>query len=286
MITHAKTERNWNIWKIYRTGTRTQKEVALEFGITHSRIADISKKLDRHLANALVNGSAAGEQGRDARAQLTELHLQVSDTPPYIKDAARPWLQAASTLRDLWTFEPIPNTAGKYYRVVADREQADLSMVKPKGFAEKPLVETPAPPIDGLTKINDLPLSVRTINCLKNDGFETLAEILALGQPELEALLKVPNFGRKSLRELLAFIAHIKGQSEAPDPEELQRRLQQATDTIVLLRAKIREQDAALQREYAFVSKLRNVLAKLTGDMTVDELREAGVNVELRVKKD
>lgn len=287
MITHAKTERNWKIWTTYRAGGISQMEIARQFGITSSRIGDICNKLDRHLANALVNGSAAGEQGRDARAQLSELNLQLSDNPPYgPQNPARPWRKAAETIRNLWTFEPIPDTAGKYYRVVADRSQADLLMVKPKRFAEKPLAETPAPPINGMTKVKDLPLSSRTTNCLRNEGFETLAELLALGRPELEALLKAPNFGRKSLRELCDFLAHIKGQSETPDPEELQRRLQEATDTVVALRTKIKEQEAALQREYAFVSKLRGVLAKLTRDMSVGELRDAGVEVEMRVKKD
>lgn len=287
MITHAKTERNWKIWATYRAGGVSQREVAQQFGITISRIGNICKKLDRHLTNALINGSAAGQQGRDARAHLSELHLQLSDSGSYFRQSTpTPWIQSPDTLRNLWTFEPIPGTAGKYYRVVADPSKADLSMVKPEGFSEKPLVETPAPPINALTKISDLPLSIRTTNCLKNDGFKTLAEVLALGQSEMEALLKLPNFGRKSLRELRDFIAHIKSQSETPDPEELQRRLQAATDTVVELRAKIKEQDAALQREYAFVTKLRGVLAKLTRDMSVGELRDAGVEVEMRVKKD
>ena len=287
MISHAKTARNWELWRAYRTGNLTQKEVAARFGLTGSRVADICNKIDRHLANALINGAAAGEQGRDARANLTEVHLQLSDTLPYgAKHPAKPWRQFPDTIHNLWTFERISGTAEKYYRIVPDSASATLSMVKPDGFAEKPLVETPAPPINGLTKVLDLPLSARTRHCLKNEGYETLAELLALDDPALEALLKAQNFGRKSLRELREFLAHLKGQVEVADPADLERRLEQAQTAIADLRAKVREQDAALKREYAFVAKLRNILAKLTKEMTVGELREAGISIDLRVAKD
>lgn len=47
--------------------------------------------------------------------------------------------------------------------------------------------------------IDELVLSVRTEHCLKNDNIRTVAELCAKTRSEL---LRIPNFGRKSLREV------------------------------------------------------------------------------------
>ena len=53
--------------------------------------------------------------------------------------------------------------------------------------------------MDEDTKLVDINLSVRTINCMRNNDIHTIRDLLKW--PEAE-LLRTPNFGKKSLREL------------------------------------------------------------------------------------
>jgi len=54
------------------------------------------------------------------------------------------------------------------------------------------------------TKLNDLHLSVRALNCLKAADVETLGDLVSYTKNDL---LKFRNFGRKSLQELEELIA-------------------------------------------------------------------------------
>jgi DNA-directed RNA polymerase subunit alpha len=50
-----------------------------------------------------------------------------------------------------------------------------------------------------ITKLSDMDLSVRALNCLKTSEIETLADLVKLQRNEL---MKFRNFGKKSLTEL------------------------------------------------------------------------------------
>ena len=52
-------------------------------------------------------------------------------------------------------------------------------------------------------KLYDSDLSMRTINILKSEGIETREQLLHFSQVDL---LKLPNFGRNSLREVTQFL--------------------------------------------------------------------------------
>jgi Bacterial RNA polymerase, alpha chain C terminal domain len=54
-------------------------------------------------------------------------------------------------------------------------------------------------PADPATPVNELPLSVRSYNCLVNLGIETVGDLLQKTDMDL---LRSPNFGRISLREV------------------------------------------------------------------------------------
>lgn len=56
------------------------------------------------------------------------------------------------------------------------------------------------------TKLVDLDLSVRALNCLKAADVETLAELVSFNRNDL---LKFRNFGKKSLVELDAKLASL-----------------------------------------------------------------------------
>ena len=55
-------------------------------------------------------------------------------------------------------------------------------------------------------KIEDLELSVRSLNCLKNDGIEYVGDLAK--KQEID-MMKMPNFGRKSLNELKRMLADM-----------------------------------------------------------------------------
>jgi DNA-directed RNA polymerase subunit alpha len=66
-------------------------------------------------------------------------------------------------------------------------------------ISEEDLKKSPAYNENLLRSVNELELSVRAANCLKNAGIETIAEMVQKTESEM---LKTKNFGRKSLNEI------------------------------------------------------------------------------------
>jgi DNA-directed RNA polymerase subunit alpha len=55
-----------------------------------------------------------------------------------------------------------------------------------------------------LKKVDELELSVRSANCLKNDNIVYIGDLI---QKSEAAMLRTPNFGRKSLNEIKQVLA-------------------------------------------------------------------------------
>jgi DNA-directed RNA polymerase subunit alpha len=74
-----------------------------------------------------------------------------------------------------------------------------------------------------LRKVDDLELSVRSANCLKNDNIVYIGDLVQKTESEM---LRTPNFGRKSLNEikelLAAYDLHLGMQIENWPPENLE----------------------------------------------------------------
>jgi DNA-directed RNA polymerase subunit alpha len=66
-------------------------------------------------------------------------------------------------------------------------------------ISEEDLKKSPVYNENLLRSVNELELSVRAANCLKNAGIETIAEMVQKTESEM---LKTKNFGRKSLNEI------------------------------------------------------------------------------------
>jgi DNA-directed RNA polymerase subunit alpha len=66
-------------------------------------------------------------------------------------------------------------------------------------LADEELKKSPTYNENLLRSVNELELSVRAANCLKNAGIETIAEMVQKTESEM---LKTKNFGRKSLNEI------------------------------------------------------------------------------------
>ena len=71
---------------------------------------------------------------------------------------------------------------------------------------EEPEEEEEVPEVDDLPfnknllrKVDELELSVRSANCLKNDNIVYIGDLVQRSEPEM---LRTPNFGRKSLNEI------------------------------------------------------------------------------------
>jgi DNA-directed RNA polymerase subunit alpha len=57
-----------------------------------------------------------------------------------------------------------------------------------------------------LTRVDELELSVRTANCLRNDNIAYISDLVQKTEAEM---LRTPNFGRKSLNEIKEVLAQM-----------------------------------------------------------------------------
>ena len=74
-----------------------------------------------------------------------------------------------------------------------------------------------------LRKVDELELSVRSANCLKNDNIVYIGDLVQKTEAEM---LRTPNFGRKSLNEIKEVLAqmglHLGMEIPAWPPENIE----------------------------------------------------------------
>ena len=68
--------------------------------------------------------------------------------------------------------------------------------------------------------MDELELSVRSYNCLKNADIKTIGDLVTKSEPDM---LKTKNFGRKSLNEIKDILAEM-GLSLGMDPKKFKPR--------------------------------------------------------------
>ncbi len=91
-------------------------------------------------------------------------------------------------------------------RILQDQLNPFINFEEP---AEQPLVEAEAEPAFNrslLRKVDELELSVRSANCLKNDDILYIGDLVRKTEGEM---LRTPNFGRKSLNEIKEVLSHM-----------------------------------------------------------------------------
>jgi DNA-directed RNA polymerase subunit alpha len=91
-------------------------------------------------------------------------------------------------------------------RILQDQLQLFINFEEPRHAAEK---EEPVQSLVNknlLRKVDELELSVRSANCLKNDNIVYIGDLVQKSEAEM---LRTPNFGRKSLNEIKEVLANM-----------------------------------------------------------------------------
>ena len=84
-------------------------------------------------------------------------------------------------------------------RIFQDQLSLFINFDEPKEIEKKPQATEPQFNKNLLKKVDELELSVRSMNCLKNDNIIYIGDLVQKTEPEM---LRTPNFGRKSLNEI------------------------------------------------------------------------------------
>ena len=84
-------------------------------------------------------------------------------------------------------------------RIFQDQLSLFINFDEPKEIEKKPQVTEPEFNKNLLKKVDELELSVRSMNCLKNDNIIYIGDLVQKSENEM---LRTPNFGRKSLNEI------------------------------------------------------------------------------------
>ena len=84
-------------------------------------------------------------------------------------------------------------------RILQDQLQLFINFEEPSAVTTEEAVPEPAFNPNLLRKVDELELSVRSANCLKNDNIVYIGDLVQNTEQEM---LRTPNFGRKSLNEI------------------------------------------------------------------------------------
>jgi len=84
-------------------------------------------------------------------------------------------------------------------RIFQEQLSMFINFDEPKEVEKKVQITEPAFNKNLLKKVDELELSVRSMNCLKNDNIIYIGDLVQKTEPEM---LRTPNFGRKSLNEI------------------------------------------------------------------------------------
>ena len=116
-------------------------------------------------------------------------------------------------------------------RIVQDQLQRFISFEEPRQEVREAAPLEPKFNRNLLRKVDELELSVRSANCLKNDNIVYIGDLIQKSEAEM---LRTPNFGRKSLNEIKEVLAQMGLHlgMEVPDwppenIEELAKRLEE-----------------------------------------------------------
>ena len=101
-------------------------------------------------------------------------------------------------------------------RILQDQLQLFINFEEPRHAVEKEIAGEPLINKNLLRKVDELELSVRSANCLKNDNIVYIGDLVQKTEAEM---LRTPNFGRKSLERDQGGARQYGPPSRHGDPE-------------------------------------------------------------------
>ncbi len=108
-------------------------------------------------------------------------------------------------------------------RIMQDQLQVFINFEEPKASEASEVEESLPFNRNLLKKVEELELSVRSANCLKNDNIIYIGDLVQKSESEM---LRTPNFGRKSLNEIKEVLTmmglHLGMQVEGWPPENIE----------------------------------------------------------------
>ena len=117
-------------------------------------------------------------------------------------------------------------------RIMQDQLQVFINFEEPKGAQEQEEAEELPFNKNLLKKVDELELSVRSANCLKNDNIVYIGDLVQKSEGDM---LRTPNFGRKSLNEIKEVLTnmglHLGMQVEGWPPENIEELAKKADET-------------------------------------------------------
>jgi DNA-directed RNA polymerase subunit alpha len=91
-------------------------------------------------------------------------------------------------------------------RILQDQLQLFINFEEPESRAAEEHAAEPPFNRNLLRKVDELELSVRSANCLKNDNIVYIGDLVQKTEAEM---LRTPNFGRKSLNEIKEVLSQM-----------------------------------------------------------------------------
>lgn len=116
-------------------------------------------------------------------------------------------------------------------RIMQDQLQVFINFDEPEAAAEGESEEELPFNRNLLKKVEELELSVRSANCLKNDNILYIGDLVQKSEGDM---LRTPNFGRKSLNEIKEVLGtmglHLGMQAEGWPPENIEELAKKVDD--------------------------------------------------------
>jgi len=209
------------------------KDIDLPSGVEilnpNAPIATLEKKtkLEMYLTIGRGRGYSAAEENKTEEAPIGVIPIDSIFSPirrtSYAVDSARVGqrtdfdkltleLETDGSIEPGSALREASEILIKSLAIFTDAERVDeLTASNGRVSAEAPVdVGAPAPPVgDGLDEIliEELELGVRSYNCLKRAGVQTVGDLVRKSESELNA---IPNFGQKSIEEVIETL-HSRG---------------------------------------------------------------------------
>ena len=115
-------------------------------------------------------------------------------------------------------------------RILQDQLKPFINFDEPEAEAEVEKEELPFNK-NLLKKVDELELSVRSANCLKNDNIDYIGDLVQKTEAEM---LRTPNFGRKSLNEIKEVLAkmgiHLGMETPGWPPENIEELIKRVDE--------------------------------------------------------